>query len=51
MTILQTAEFARQTPGGRVGRPEDCANLVRFLCSAEGGWINSQLLLSDGGRR
>ena len=51
MTTLQTAEFARQTPGGRVGRPEDCANLVRFLCSAEGGWINGQLLLSDGGRR
>ncbi len=35
----------------RIGRPEDCANLVRFLCSAEGHWINAQLLYSDGGLR
>jgi 3-oxoacyl-[acyl-carrier protein] reductase len=36
---------------GRVGNPRDCANLVDFLCSSEGGWINGQLLMSDGGRR
>lgn len=34
----------------RIGTPEDCANLVRFLCSPEGQWINGQLLYSDGGR-
>ncbi len=34
----------------RVGRPDDCANLVRFVCSSEGQWINGQLLYSDGGR-
>lgn len=34
---------------GRVGQPEDAANLVAFLCSAEGGWVNGQLLHSDGG--
>lgn len=33
----------------RVGLPQDCANLVRFLCSPEGQWINAQLLYSDGG--
>lgn len=33
----------------RVGVPQDCANLVRFLCSEEGQWINAQLLYSDGG--
>lgn len=33
----------------RVGLPMDCANLVRFLCSEEGQWINAQLLYSDGG--
>ena len=33
----------------RIGVPEDCANLVRFLCSDAGGWINRQLLYSDGG--
>ena len=49
MTAHQMAEFSRHTPGGRVGLPEDCANLVRFLCSAAGGWINGQLLHSDGG--
>jgi 3-oxoacyl-[acyl-carrier protein] reductase len=49
MTASQMAEFGRQTAGGRVSLPEDCANLVRFLCSAEGGWINGQLLHSNGG--
>ncbi len=49
MTAQQIAEFSRQTPGGRPGLPEDCAHLVRFLCSAEGGWINGQLLHSNGG--
>jgi 3-oxoacyl-[acyl-carrier protein] reductase len=39
------------TPGGRVGLPSDCANLVAFLCSPEGGWINGQLLYSNGGSR
>jgi 3-oxoacyl-[acyl-carrier protein] reductase len=51
MTASQMAEFARQTPRGRVGLPEDCAHLVSFLCSAEGGWINAQLLYSNGGVR
>jgi len=49
MTADQIADFARRTPSGRVGLPEDCANLVGFLCSAEGGWINGQLLRSNGG--
>ncbi len=35
----------------RIGVPADCANLIRFLCSPEGQWINGQLLHSDGGRR
>lgn len=35
----------------RVGTPADCANLVRFLCSPEGRWINGQLVYSDGGLR
>ena len=33
----------------RIGLPSDCSSLVRFLCSASGGWINNQLLYSDGG--
>lgn len=35
----------------RIGKPEDCANLVAFLCSEKGGWINGQLIYSNGGFR
>lgn len=38
-----------ETPGGRLGTPADTAALVGFLCSPEGGWVNAQLLHSDGG--
>ena len=41
----------RETPLGRNGLPEDCARLVSFLCSEEGGWINGQLMYSNGGIR
>jgi 3-oxoacyl-[acyl-carrier protein] reductase len=41
--------IAEATPLGRVGRPADAAHLVTFLCSPEGGWINGQLIHSDGG--
>ncbi|MFJ5548173.1 SDR family oxidoreductase [Streptomyces sp. NPDC093225] len=37
------------TPLGRLGTPAECADLVGFLCSPEGGWINGQLLYSNGG--
>jgi 3-oxoacyl-[acyl-carrier protein] reductase len=37
------------TPLGRVGLPEDAAELVAFLCSAAAGWITGQILVSDGG--
>jgi len=45
---LKTEILAR-TPLGRLGQPADCANLVAFLCSPGGGWINGQLLYSNGG--
>lgn len=37
------------TPLGRVGRSDDAAALVAFLCSKDGGWITGQVLKSDGG--
>ena len=37
------------TPAGRLGTPSDTADLVRFLLSEAGGWINGQLLHSNGG--
>jgi len=42
---------AHHTLRGRVGTPADTADLVSFLLSEQGGWINAQLLHSDGGRR
>lgn len=37
------------TPLGRIGTPRDTANLVDFLCSPQGEWVNGQLLTSNGG--
>jgi 3-oxoacyl-[acyl-carrier protein] reductase len=43
------ASGIRETPLGRLGTPRDTAQLVDFLCSPRGGWINGQLLMSNGG--
>lgn len=51
MTDDQRGQLADRSPLGRVGRPEDCARLVTFLCSAEGAWINGQLIHSNGAFR
>lgn len=51
MSAEQMAAWSQQVPLGRVSTPQDCANLVRFLCSEQGGWINGQLLYSNGGAR
>lgn len=45
---IRAAGIAQQ-PFGRLGTPEDTANLVRFLLSPQGQWINGQLLYSNGG--
>jgi 3-oxoacyl-[acyl-carrier protein] reductase len=42
------AEIAR-TPLGRVGLPQDIADIVGFLVSEQGGWITGQLLGAGGG--
>lgn len=39
----------KMTPTGRLGVADDAANLVRFLLSDAGSWMNGQLLCSDGG--
>jgi 3-oxoacyl-[acyl-carrier protein] reductase len=43
------AECLAKTPLGRLGTPQDTAHLVDFLCSPHGGWVNGQLLYSNGG--
>ncbi|MCU1552244.1 MAG: short-chain dehydrogenase/reductase [Glaciihabitans sp.] len=49
MTPELAAELAARTPAGRLGTPRETAALVSFLLSDDGGWINGQLLYSDGG--
>ncbi len=52
-TGWMTPEFKRvlmsQAPMGRVGLPDDAANLIAFLASTEAGWITGQVLHSRGG--
>ena len=36
-------------PAGRAGKPEEVAALVAFLCSAEAGYINGQVIGINGG--
>ena len=36
-------------PVGRLGRPEDIAALAAFLCSDAGGFVNGQMIASNGG--
>lgn len=36
-------------PVGRLGQPEDIAALTAFLCSDAGGFINGQMIASNGG--
>jgi 3-oxoacyl-[acyl-carrier protein] reductase len=37
------------TPLARLGRPEDVAGAVRFLCSDEAAFVTGEVLLVDGG--
>jgi len=43
------ASLVQETPLGRIGTPRDCAGLVAFLCGPEGGWVNGQVLIANGG--
>jgi 3-oxoacyl-[acyl-carrier protein] reductase len=45
----QIAEFTKMNPLERMGQPPDIANVVSFLAGSDGGWINSQVLLANGG--
>ena len=44
-----TGADAAQQPVGRVGRPEDIANMVLYLCSDKAGFITGENICIDGG--
>jgi len=47
-TQLSQADH-KQHPAGRVGRPEDIANMVVYLCSSKAEFITAQNFTIDGG--
>lgn len=44
------ADVLSETPVGRLGRPDDIADAVVFLCSDASGYITGSELLIDGGQ-
>lgn len=41
--------IAEMTPMGRLGRPEDIANVVAFLAGTDSRWVTGQVLTASGG--
>ncbi len=44
-----TQHLVARTPAGRLGKEEDLAGVVAFLCSPDANWIRGQTLIADGG--
>jgi len=42
-------EVVRRTPFGRVGTPEEVADVAVFLCTDAARWITGQVIIVDGG--
>jgi NAD(P)-dependent dehydrogenase (short-subunit alcohol dehydrogenase family) len=43
------AELNQRQPIGRLGRPEEIANMALYLCSSEAAFVNGSVLTIDGG--
>ena len=41
--------LAQRVPLGRIGRPDDIADVITFLVGTRGGWINGQVVRANGG--
>lgn len=48
-THNQEEEMAKQDPMGRVGRPEEIADSVLWLCSDKASYVTGQAIAIDGG--
>lgn len=48
-TEEQIAALAKMNSFGRIGEPEDIANVISFLVSNESGWVTGQTLRVNGG--
>ncbi len=49
--IRHTPEMiVEATPLGRIGRPEEIANLARFLLSEQSSFMTGQTVVASGGR-
>jgi 3-oxoacyl-[acyl-carrier protein] reductase len=49
-TDIETSYIA-QTPLGRVGKPDDIADVVTFIASDDARWVTGSLLQAGGGMR
>lgn len=48
-TEADKQRMAEMCPLGRLGQPADIARVVAFLAGPDGGWVNGQILLANGG--
>ena len=46
---FDAANFFKRAPLGRLGEPEEIANLAVFLASDESSYINGAIIRADGG--
>jgi 3-oxoacyl-[acyl-carrier protein] reductase len=46
---LELEEVLKMVPARRLGRPEEVASLVAYLCSDEAGYITRQVISVNGG--
>lgn len=44
-------QIVAQTPLGRIGQPQDIANIAVFLASDDSGWMTGERLQGSGGLR
>lgn len=51
ITPAMVPDMERTAPLGRVGKPEDIADVIVFLASEQARWLTGQLLFAGGGHR